>query len=157
MADVQLSYTATQIDNVLDRHVETGFIHAYIASAHTQEIAGSAERIEAVLVDDECCFTITTGRLTYTGTPTRTFMGVGSFSIKTSTLDTTVTIVLYKNGVEVPGTRLARKLSTSGDVGAITGNAIVAMSTNDYFEVWAFADKTTDVTFDSFQLSFLGV
>jgi hypothetical protein len=52
---------------------------------------------------------------------------------------------------------LARKLSTSGDVGAITGNAIVAMSTNDYFEVWAFADKTTDVTFDSFQLSFLGV
>lgn len=157
MADVQLGYTATEIDDVLSRHVETGFVHAYITAPHVQEFAGTAERVEAAIVDDECCFTITTGRLTYTGTPTRTFMGIGSFSIKTSTPDTTVTIVLYKNGIEVPGTRLSRKLSTSGDVGAVTGNAIVVMSPTDYFEVWAFADKTTDVTFNSFQLSFLGV
>lgn len=157
MADVQLGYTATQIDNTLERLVEIGYTHAYITADHTQEFAGSPERVEAPMVDSECCFTVGTGRITYTGVPTRTFIGIGSFSVSTSTPDTTVTIVLYKNGVEVPGTRLERKLSTSGDIGAITGNAIVEMSTNDYFEVWAFASKTTNVTFGNFQLSFLGV
>jgi hypothetical protein len=71
MADVQLSYTATQIDGMLDRLVNPAYINAYTSAEHVQTIAGTPEVLTATLTDDQCCFTLSGGRITYTGTVSR--------------------------------------------------------------------------------------
>jgi hypothetical protein len=48
-------------------------------------------------------------------------------------------------------------MATSGDVGSLTGNAVITLSNGDYLETYVNADKTTDLTVKTFQFSLLGV
>lgn len=157
MADVQLGYTATEIDGVLDRLVEPAYIHAYTTASYDQAVTATPAVLSAPLTDDQCCFTLSGGRITYTGTTPRIFIRVSSFTISTSTPSTQVDMSVYKNGVLLPGTTISRLMATSGDVGSLTGNAVVSLENGDYLETYVSADKDCTLSVATFQFSLLGV
>ena len=63
---------------------------------------------------------------------------------------------LFKNGVELVGSRGIRSLST-GDYGSITLLANTSLSTNDYLEVHTKASGTCTVNYAGFSMILLGV
>lgn len=63
---------------------------------------------------------------------------------------------LFKNGVEIPGTRAIRSLSTS-TYGSITLIGNVSMATNDYIEIHAKASGACTIEFASLAITLNGV
>jgi hypothetical protein len=70
--------------------------------------------------------------------------------------DKDVQWVIYKNGVELPGSRTIRTIS-SGSWGSISVSGYTSLSTNDYIEVFSLADAACTVQYASGFLSIMGV
>ena len=76
-------------------------------------------------------------RMQYTGTKTRRFAVVGSVSVTALVANKNFSFYIYKNGVKLPESEQSMRLSTGVDKGSLTITCTVALSTNDYIEIWA--------------------
>lgn len=76
-------------------------------------------------------------RLVYTGTKTRRFSVTGSVSVTSQAANKYFSFYIYKNGVKLPESEQAMRLSTGVDKGSLTITCTVQLSTNDYIEIWA--------------------
>jgi hypothetical protein len=76
-------------------------------------------------------------QLVYTGTKTRRFAVTGSVSVTAQSANKYFSFYIYKNGVKLPESEQAMRLSTGVDKGSLTITCTVQLSTNDYIEIWA--------------------
>ena len=76
-------------------------------------------------------------RLVYTGTKTRRFAVISSLSVTSQAANKYFSFYVYKNGVMLPESEQAMRLSTGVDKGSLTISCTVQLSTNDYIEIWA--------------------
>lgn len=76
-------------------------------------------------------------RLVYTGTKTRRFAVISSLSVTSQSANKYFSFYVYKNGVKLPESEQAMRLSTGVDKGSLTISCTVELSTNDYIEIWA--------------------
>ncbi|MEO7306858.1 MAG: hypothetical protein ABIR78_09980 [Ferruginibacter sp.] len=76
-------------------------------------------------------------RLVYTGTKPRRFAVIGSVSVTAQSANKYFSFYIYKNGVQLPESEQAMRLSTGVDKGSLTLTCTVQLSTNDYIEIWA--------------------
>jgi hypothetical protein len=81
-------------------------------------------------------------RLIYDGIKTRRFSVMGSVSVTSSSANKYFSFYIYKNGVKLPESEQAMRLSTGVDKGSLTITCTVQLSTNDYIEIWA--ENTSD-------------
>lgn len=96
-------------------------------------------------------------RLTYTGTEDISAHLVLTLSTKqASGTSRDVQWIIYKNGVELPGSRTIRTIS-SGSWGSISVSGYTSLSTNDYIEVFTLANSSCTVQYASGFLSIMGV
>jgi len=95
-------------------------------------------------------------RVQYNGTETISAQVLISLSTEqASGSDKEVEWALYKNGVEIPGLRSLRTLSTS-NWGSITLSGFTELGTDDYLEIFTKADGAASVLYASMQLSIVG-
>jgi len=76
-------------------------------------------------------------RLVYDGIKTRRFSVVASVSVTSQSANKYFSFYIYKNGVKLPESEQAMRLSTGVDKGSLTITCTVQLSTNDYVEIWA--------------------
>jgi len=96
-------------------------------------------------------------RVRYDGTETIAASIDGTFSIQNSSgSNKQIQLVLYKNGVELIGSRVI-VTAASGDWRAIPLQYNTSLSTNDYIEVFIKADATCTVNFASGYLRIMGI
>jgi hypothetical protein len=76
-------------------------------------------------------------QLTYTGTKTRRFAVTASVSVTSSSANKYFSFYIYKNGIKLPESEQAMRLSTGVDKGSLTITCTAQLSTNDYIEIWA--------------------
>ncbi|RXK60457.1 hypothetical protein ESA94_08285 [Lacibacter luteus] len=76
-------------------------------------------------------------RLIYDGIKTRRFSVVASVSVTSTSANKYFSFYIYKNGVKLPESEQAMRLSTGVDKGSLTITCTVQLTTNDYIEVWA--------------------
>lgn len=76
-------------------------------------------------------------RLVYDGIKTRRFSVVASVSVTSQSANKYFSFYIYKNGVKLPESEQAMRLSTGVDKGSLTITCTVQLSTNDYIEIWA--------------------
>lgn len=79
----------------------------------------------------------TNNRLVYDGIKTRRFAVTASMSVTAQSANKNFSFYIYKNGVKLPESEQAMRLSTGVDKGSLTISCTVQLSTNDYIEVWA--------------------
>lgn len=79
----------------------------------------------------------TSNRLAYDGTKTRRFSVMASLSVTAQSANKNFSFYIYKNGVKLPESEQAMRLSTGVDKASITLSCTVQLSTNDYIEIWA--------------------
>ncbi|HEX4958780.1 MAG TPA: hypothetical protein VFV46_11430 [Lacibacter sp.] len=84
----------------------------------------------------------TSNRLVYTGTKSRRFFVTASMSVTSAAANKYFSFYIYKNGVKLPESEQAMRLSSGVDKGSLTITCTILLSTNDYIEVWAA--NTTD-------------
>jgi hypothetical protein len=77
----------------------------------------------------------------------RTFMINMSTSMSSSVGNTICHVMMYKNGVFEPGIKIERKVSTAGDVGALSVSGYFTLDDGDNIEVWVEGDNATTFTF----------
>ncbi len=76
-------------------------------------------------------------KLVYTGIKTRRFAVTGSVSVTAQAANKYFSFYIYKNGVKLPESEQAMRLSTGVDKGSLTVTCTVQMFTDDYIEIWA--------------------
>lgn len=76
-------------------------------------------------------------QLVYTGTKNRRFAVIGSVSVTAQAANKYFSFYIYKNGVKLPESEQAMRLSTGVDKGSLTLTCTVQLSTNDTIEIWA--------------------
>ena len=86
----------------------------------------------------------TTNRLTYTGTPTRTFKAEATISLSAAAA-TNARLHLYKNGSLITGSTVSRTLADTA-TNAVAIHALVSLAPNDYVELWCETDDGDDIT-----------
>jgi len=92
------------------------------------------------------CFGFTAvgdNRLRYDGETQRVFAIDCAFSVSCSGA-TQSTMYLYKNGAEIAGAHIERKIGTSGDIGAGSLIGLVRLNKGDYVELWCQSDNDAD-------------
>ena len=93
-------------------------------------------------------------RMMYDGTKTRKFETIASLSISSSSNNKNFSFYLAKNGSILPESKQQRKMSSSGDIGALSLTGIVSLAPGDYVEVWVENNTdATDITIQSMNLS----
>ena len=75
--------------------------------------------------------------LQYKGTKNRRFAVIASASVTAQSANKNFSFYIYKNGVKLPESEQAMRLSTGVDKGSITLSCTTLLSTNDYLELWA--------------------
>ena len=85
--------------------------------------------------------------LKYIGTRDITCVLNATTSILAGANNTTVKLMMYKNGVYEVGSIVARKIGTGADLGAMGLSTSIQMVTNDYFDVYVESDVSTTITF----------
>ena len=100
-------------------------------------------------------FTHTDNRLTFTGS-SGTFMATASISISSSGA-TQSQLHFFKNDALVPGSSISRKISTGGDIGAVTTSSLITFITGDYVELWVETDDGDSLTVETGCLSIVNV
>ena len=76
-------------------------------------------------------------QLVYTGIKNRRFAVIGSVSVTAQSANKYFSFYIYKNGVKLPESEQAMRLSTGVDKGSLTLTCTVQLSTNDTIEIWA--------------------
>jgi hypothetical protein len=76
-------------------------------------------------------------QLRYEGTKTRRFTVTASLSATATSANKYYSFYIYKNGVKMPESEQAMRLSTGVDKGSLTLSCTVELANNDYIEVWA--------------------
>ncbi len=79
----------------------------------------------------------TNNQLVYTGIKNRRFAVIGSVSVTAQSANKYFSFYIYKNGVKLPESEQAMRLSTGVDKGSLTLTCTVQLSTNDTIEIWA--------------------
>jgi len=88
-------------------------------------------------------FTHANQRLTYTGIPTGKFLVTVSLSIESAGINNILATHIAKNGTVQAKSQIDRFVSTGGDEGAVSMNAILELTTNDYIEIYASNSTNT--------------
>jgi hypothetical protein len=96
------------------------------------KVAGTTTAIDLFRVSSP-----SSNRLTYTGTKTRRFSVIASVSVTSSAANKYFSFYVYKNGVLMPESEQAMRLSTGVDKGSLTISCTVLLAANDYIEIWA--------------------
>ena len=76
-------------------------------------------------------------RLRYDGIKTRRFSVMASLSVTAQSANKNFSFYIYKNGVKLPESEQAMRLSTGVDKASITLSCTIQLATNDYIEIWA--------------------
>jgi hypothetical protein len=93
-------------------------------------------------------------RLFYEGTKTRRFSVTASLSVTSQAANKNFSFYVFKNGVKLPESEQAMRLSTGVDKGSITLSCTVVLTPNDYIEIWAAnTSDATSMTVETFNLS----
>ncbi len=79
----------------------------------------------------------TNNRLVYTGTKTRRFVVTASVSLTAQSANKYFSFYIFKNGIKMPESEQAMRLSTGVDKGSLTLTCTAQLSTNDLIEIWA--------------------
>jgi hypothetical protein len=87
---------------------------------------------------------VSDNRLAYVGTKTRRFSIIASLSVTSQAANKNFSFYVYKNGVLLPGSEQALRLSSGVDKGSLTISCTAQLAPNDYIEIWAA--NTTDNT-----------
>ncbi len=80
--------------------------------------------------------TSVSNRLEYKGTKNRRFAVIASASVTAQSANKNFSFYIYKNGVKLPESEQAMRLSTGVDKGSLTLSCTILLSTNDYLELW---------------------
>lgn len=83
-------------------------------------------------------------RATYTGASTQTFRVSYSVSMTSESPNETVHFRIAKNGTPIAGSEQHRKVAAAADSGALSCEYFVELVTNDYVELWATNEDSTD-------------
>jgi hypothetical protein len=83
-------------------------------------------------------------RLTYTGSKTKRFQVICSLSLTSQAANKYFSFYIVKNGVVLPESRQAMRLSSGVDKGSVTLSCTIPLSANDYVEVWG--ENNTDLS-----------
>lgn len=75
-------------------------------------------------------------RLTYTGTKSKRFQVIGSLSVTSQAANKYFSFYIVKNGVVLPESKQAMRLSSGVDKGSVTLSCTIQLAANDYVEVW---------------------
>jgi len=97
-------------------------------------------------------FTHSDNRLTYTGTPTRTFHCIATLCLSHTASGSESTIYVAKNGAVIAASTIDTRISTGGDHQTLSCQAQVSLATNDYVEIWVESDKAGTTTVDDLQV-----
>lgn len=95
--------------------------------------------------------------LSETGIVDRRFSLIVSLSAASSAGNTNTIIRVVKNGTNVPGVFIERKIGVGGDKGAFPLSGVITLSTGDYIEAWIECDNDTTVTFSAWVTRFVEV
>jgi len=146
----QLREIPSAASKVLTMHGDTikyrniSYAEMYITDADPDTIAitaGSpADGTDWLDGDTTTTFTVSGGRITYTGTETATFDIDFSGEIDAST-NLTASVWLYKSNSAIAGTK-RRQAITAATAENVTTGCLVSLATNDYIEV--FFDVNTN-------------
>lgn len=80
------------------------------------------------------------GRLTYTGTVTKTFFVTAMLSVTSSVNNLIIKIRIAKNGTTIAGSEQQYFKTTSTDVKPVSTQYVVTLATNDYVELYVTSD-----------------
>jgi hypothetical protein len=83
-------------------------------------------------------------RLTYTGKQSKRFQVICSLSLTSQAANKYFSFYIVKNGVVLPESRQAMRLSSGVDKGSVTLSCTIPLNSNDYIEVWA--ENNSDVS-----------
>jgi hypothetical protein len=75
-------------------------------------------------------------RLTYDGTKSKRFQVIGSLSVTSQSANKYFSFYIVKNGVVLPESKQAMRLSSGVDKGSVTLSCTIQLAANDYVEVW---------------------
>lgn len=158
----ELDYTGVQIDAAIRKSIDRAYASVSKNVDVADEMIVSTPNID-VLLPLPLIFTTTqfnkfeaSGQgVKYTGiTPIKmAFNGV--CTLGASANNTTIHLQLAKNGVTIPNTESAVKLSTSTDLNNANAALIIDAALNDVFTVYARADKACTVSAYHPQLTFV--
>ncbi|HEX7845662.1 MAG TPA: hypothetical protein VF476_07635, partial [Chitinophagaceae bacterium] len=76
-------------------------------------------------------------RLSYIGGKNKRFQVIASVSVTSQAANKYFSLYIVKNGVILPESKQALRLSSGVDKGSVTLSCTVLLGTNDYIEVWA--------------------
>jgi hypothetical protein len=119
---------------------------AYVSSASASDaitattylnVLGNATVTDSGTSSADWTIDDTNKRLTYTGTATRTFSAVCTFSMVSTQSNQVASFRFAKNGTTVAATQVNRKIGTGSDEGAAAITGIFSLATNDYIELHA--------------------
>ena len=129
----------------------------YISTQATTDVTGKNVPVKVGGTTSSAnLFRVDTGgennRLRYTGTKTRYFNVIATFSMEGGKNDT-IAFYIYKNGVAVPSIYVVNRLERLSDIGAASIMGTVQLSTNDYVELWLEnLSANEDVTIEAMNL-----
>jgi hypothetical protein len=76
-------------------------------------------------------------RLTYDGTKSKRFQVIASLSVTAQAANKYFSFYVVKNGVILPESKQAMRLSSGVDKGSVTLSCTILLTANDYVEIWA--------------------
>ncbi|OSZ80108.1 hypothetical protein CAP36_02275 [Chitinophagaceae bacterium IBVUCB2] len=76
-------------------------------------------------------------RLTYDGTKSKRFQVIASLSVTAQAANKYFSFYVVKNGVILPESKQAMRLSSGVDKGSVTLSCTILLNANDYIEIWA--------------------
>lgn len=92
--------------------------------------------------------------LTYTGHKTKNFLVICSVSLTAVGTNNAYSFYIAKNGIVLPESRAATKLSNTADQQSIGLSCTVSLTPNDYIEIWVECNSgTTTVTVPALNLA----
>jgi len=84
-------------------------------------------------------------RMSFNGIIERVFKVSAAISVSAGGA-TQTKFFIYKNGIKVVASEIDRKISTGGDIGAMSIGALINLTENDYVELWCETDDGDTLT-----------
>lgn len=81
------------------------------------------------------------GRITYTGTTTRTFFVTASASVVSSANNILISTRIAKNGTTIAASEMQFYKTTAADTKIVSSQTIVSLAQNDYLEMYITCDS----------------
>jgi len=143
----------------LPPHVHGGQVFTNMSTPYILAATTSYQKVEPIITSTGAHhFTVTNGRLTYTGTESvRAHMVFDCSLDQSSGGARDVTLAWVKNGVSASPETESVRTSSSGDKGNVAIHFDELLSTGDYFEIWGKISTAADVNIYHYYMFIMGM